>query len=250
MPTRTAQLSDPVCHAAVLVAEDDGPSGLFFKSVLEGLGCRVTLESNGVAALQRAREDPFDLLLLDCRMPGAGALSILSTLRAEPAAASHAASAIATSAELDEGQRRQLLLAGFAGALSKPAPLDVIMAMVGSLLPAVDAATAPVLDDLSALESSGSQDALIALRGLFAKELHRFANELDQLASQPAELAERLHRLLASCGICGAVALADAARCLKHPLAQGRRPSVVEITRFREVLMRTLQTLDRQAPAT
>lgn len=111
----TPHLSDPATpfRPAILVAEDDGPSGQFFKAALEGFGCQVVLENDGQKALAQARQRRFDLLVLDCRMPGAGAVRIFSTLRAESDAASHATPAIATSAELDAVQRRQLQQIGF-----------------------------------------------------------------------------------------------------------------------------------------
>src|SRR5699024_5453264 len=95
-------------RATILIAEDDGPSGLFLRTAFEDLGCRAALEIDGDAALARARTHRFDLLLLDCCMPGAGASRILSALRADPQAASAATPAIATSAELDAPARCQL----------------------------------------------------------------------------------------------------------------------------------------------
>lgn len=227
-------------HAMVLVAEDDGPSGQFFKSALENLGCRVTLASDGLAALGQARGHCFDLLLLDCRMPGASALRILTHLRTEPDAASHAAPAIATSAELGATQRRKLQQAGFADALAKPVSLAALDTCVRPLLPTA----VLLLDDQAALQSSGSPDAVSALRGLFATELRRLANELDMLADRPDALAERLHRLLASCGFCGADALADASRRLKQAVQHHASPRPAELEHFRQVLVHTLQALD------
>lgn len=232
----------------VLVAEDDGPSGQFFKAVLEGFGIRVILESDGKSALAQARKHHFDLLLLDCRMPGAGAVQIFSTLRSEPDAASHATPAIATSAEMDTAQRRLLQQIGFAGMTSKPITLAALKALVQPLLS--DSAASPLLDDQAALEQSGTPDAVAALRGLFAHELRQLANELEPLAErQPAELSERLHRLLASCGFCGAHALTDVSRHLKKHLDHGGPPCPAEIERFRQTLTHTLQALDEQAKA-
>ncbi len=227
---------------AILIAEDDLASGHFFDAALGACGWDATLARDGQAALAQARQRRFDVLLLDCHLPAAGAAHILAALRADPEAASHAAPAIATSAELDAERRRQLRRAGFAGVLSKPVTVPDLQLAVQALLPGPAGQPVAVLDDRAALESSGSPSAVDALRGLFAGELRRLVGEWDDLVAQPARLAERLHRLLASCGFCGAHALADACRRLKRQLADGMaRPA--ELTRFRHALTLTLREL-------
>lgn len=230
-------------HATILVAEDDGPSGLFLRTAFEDLGCRAALETDGNAALARARAQHFDLLLLDCCMPGAGASRILSALRSDPQAASVSTSAIATSAELDAPAQRRLREEGFAGSLVKPVTLAGLRAMVEPLLPGLESAS-ELLDDAAAVQTSGTPEAVQALRGLLARDLRQLASELDLLANDPVELGKHLHRLLASCGFCGTPALADAARQLKQRLGTQSAPSTHELEPFRSALMRTLQALE------
>lgn len=55
---------------SVLVADDSLPSQVATKVMLEMLGCSVTCAENGSSALLIAQKEPFDLLLLDERMPG------------------------------------------------------------------------------------------------------------------------------------------------------------------------------------
>lgn len=55
---------------SVLVADDSLPSQIATKVMLEMLGCAVTCAENGSTALKIAQQEPFDLLLLDERMPG------------------------------------------------------------------------------------------------------------------------------------------------------------------------------------
>lgn len=120
--------------------------------------------------------------------------------------------------------------------------------LVQPLLPLADDPARPVLDDQAALKTSGAADAVHVLRGLFAGELRQLVNELDLLVEQPTELADRLHRLLASCGFCGAHALADASRRLKRHLdSSARPPDPAEVEHFRQALACTLQALERQA---
>lgn len=231
----------------ILVAEDDPTSGYFFKAALEQWNCRALIQRDGAAALAQARTHRFDLLLLDCRMPGMGAVELLSNLRDQPQAASRATPAVATSAESDTTQRYSLQKAGFVDLLLKPVSLQTLHDAISPLLHDHDSGpdgNTPLLDDTQALKNSGNMTAVHALRDLFVQELERLLDELDALNAQPPQLAERLHRLLASCGFCGATALASATRRMKRHLDSTPPPTAAdELDRFRSTLEATVHNL-------
>lgn len=240
--TQDEVVSEPGCRAHVLIAEDDGPSSKFFSIAFQDMHCRVDLAATGERALRLARRHPYDLLLLDCRMPDFGAIHILSVLRSEPDAASHASPALATSAEFDAAQRQQFRQIGFADTVLKPVSMQTLRRIAEAQLPAMPEATDPLLDDMAALDTSGSTESVSALRKLFVCELERLSGELDRHTCRGAELNERLHRLLASCGFCGAKALAEATRALKRKLDDGA-VSNDDMKQFREILSGTLEAL-------
>src|SRR4051812_25852422 len=97
----------------VLVADDDPSTRQFLGSALASLGYDVSLAVDGEAAIGLAERERYDALLLDCRMPGAGAVDVLHALRRNRSAASHEAIALATSAEVPAALRDTLLAAGF-----------------------------------------------------------------------------------------------------------------------------------------
>jgi CheY-like chemotaxis protein len=228
----------------VLLAEDDDTSRQFLAEALRQLGCRVEACADGGAALERATGRRFDLLLMDCRMPGAGASQVLERLRGDARAASHASVAIATSAEMGDGLREALRRSGFAAALAKPLSLQTLQSALAAVLPglAPTAAGDPTLDVEAALRSSGNAETMQALRSLFDDELRRLMQDLDALARRPDELDERLHRLLASCGFCGAAALARQTESLKRRLA-GSGADDDALDAFRNAVAATLQGL-------
>ncbi|HEX7340308.1 MAG TPA: response regulator [Rhodanobacteraceae bacterium] len=244
MPAQIDDAPITAFDASVLVAEDDAPSRLFLQAALERLGCRVSLAEDGAQALEMARQQRFDLLLLDCRMPHAGAIEVLTALRGDPAAASRDTDAAASSAELDASIKARLASAGFADALPKPTTLAAIRTLAEHLLPSPDGLAAPLLDNATAYAHGGTADVVDALRGLFARDLRLLSGELPRLSERPADLAERLHRLLASCGFCGANALANACRRLKNLAENGARPPTPEVEHFRHVLLDTIRALD------
>lgn len=231
---------------SVLVADDDEASRRFLHDALEALGARVTRCCDGPQALQVAVSEPFDLLLLDCRMPGSGAREVLASLRANRAAASRDAVAVATTAELAPALRAELLAQGFGEILIKPCRIEDLRRVMG-LAPAY-MRQLPVLDDAAALLASGDSATMSALRQLLQQELLALCNELDHLSGDIAGLRERLHRLRSSCGFCGTTALSAHVVSLQQSLAS--RPSAVEqaMTRFRGALIETLQALDQPRP--
>lgn len=209
----------------VLIADDDPVSLRFLAVALVQLGCEVVTVANGTGALAAAQAHRFDLLLLDRRMPDLGGAELLAAMRA----CGIATPAVATSAEMDLTIAAQLRSAGFVSIIEKPATLAQLQHAVSPHLhfyakPATAAsatATAALLDDGPALTAiGGDAAALHLLRGLLAQELAILSTELSQFdrCADPAALRERLHRLRASCGFCGAAALAEAAGRLDRSL--------------------------------
>jgi CheY-like chemotaxis protein len=224
----------------VLVADDDPGSCRFLGDGLRALGATVETASSGKDALERARGGTFDLLLLDCRMPGGGALHVLEQLRDEGDAASADSMAVATSAELVASDRGDLLAAGFSDILLKPCSLTDLRRVLA--LVQVEP-WASILDDGAALCSSGDATTMRALRLLLREELALLQHELDQLGGDQVALAERLHRLRSSCGFCGATALAEQTMRLQRQLSP-RGPAPAALASFNAVLRATLQALD------
>lgn len=223
----------------VLIADDDPASLRFLGDAMQRLGADVQTCGDGAQALALAQREPFDLLLLDCRMPGAGARQVLEALREDGAAASNRAAAVATSAEMGAADRYALLSAGFRDTLTKPCDLDALRALLEQPAP-VEA----VLDDGPALAASGDATIMQALRGLMRQELAALDRELAALVLDPHGFDERLHRLRASCGFCGAVALATQAVTLQQELKLGH---AVQLDSFRGVLRDTIAAVEHAA---
>lgn len=225
----------------VLVADDDPISCRFMCDGLRSLGAEAEACSSSSSALERARQQTFDLLLLDCRMPDGGALHILGELRRDGHAASASATAVATSAELGAHDRRQLLNAGFSDTLLKPCGLADLQRML-TIVEGNDPSRC-MLDDHAGLSSSGDITTMRALRGLLREELVLLQQELDALDHDRAGLTDRLHRLRSSCGFCGAAALAEQTVSLQQQVSQEQlTPATLE--RFRVTLQATLQALN------
>jgi CheY-like chemotaxis protein len=237
----TVSTTSTPAHPRVLVADDDPGSCRFLCDGLDSLGARAQACMDGPAALQLARAEAFDLLLLDCRMPGAGALQVLTALREDAQARSAESVAIATTAELDARDRQPLLDAGFSEILIKPCGLADLQRML--VLAQPDRQDACMLDDRVALTTSGDATTMRALRLLLREELALLQQELELLSGDRDAFSERLHRLRSSCGFCGATALSAQTVLLQQQLSQ-RGATPAALARFRKALLATLQALD------
>jgi two-component system response regulator MprA len=66
----------------ILVVEDDPPLAATLERVLTAEGYDVEAVSDGNDALRRARERPFDLVVLDVMLPGLDGIAVCKRLRA------------------------------------------------------------------------------------------------------------------------------------------------------------------------
>jgi two-component system OmpR family response regulator len=69
--------------AAILLVEDDAETANEVSSDLTERGYRIRLATTGPAGLDLAREEHFDLMIIDRLLPGLDGLSIITTLRRE-----------------------------------------------------------------------------------------------------------------------------------------------------------------------
>ena len=207
----------------ILVADDNPVSLAFFADALAQLGMSSELARDGVEAVARASRARFDVLLLDAHMPGLGGIEALARIRAE-SGPSQLAPALATTAETGDDARSRLVEAGFAGVIAKPVTVDALRAALTQHL-AADGGDG--LDDARALAATGGDASILAaLRGLLIAELDALPGEVAELGARSdfAGLRDRLHRLDASAGFCGAKALADACAKLRASLEAGDWP--------------------------
>jgi CheY-like chemotaxis protein/HPt (histidine-containing phosphotransfer) domain-containing protein len=209
----------------ILVADDNPVSLRFFADALAALGVSTELAHDGIETVAQAGRARFDLLLLDARMPGLDGAQALARIRAEAGPSQHAP-ALATTAEAGAAAHARLVDAGFAGVIAKPVTVDALRATLARHLQGwIGGAASPsgsgtaALDDARALAATGGDASILAaLRGLLIAELDALPAEMAGFGERndAAAARDRLHRLDASAGFCGAPALAAACATLRH----------------------------------
>jgi CheY-like chemotaxis protein len=114
----------------ILIAEDHADSREALGALLEAFGFTVLLAGNGVEAVDRARRDQPDLILMDVMMPALDGIEATRQIRGFPESC-HIP--IITLTALDQA-RESALEAGANDFLSKPINSGVLVNMVNSWL--------------------------------------------------------------------------------------------------------------------
>lgn len=158
-PPRHAQLFDAIAHAIdapmlvearrpeiretspqadmraknlrVLVAEDNPVNQELTLSLLELAGCTVTLASNGQDALDACKRETFDMVLMDCQMPGMDGYEATEAIRRFEADQSKPrVPIVALTANAVDGDREKCIAVGMDDYLSKPFSRQQLGAML------------------------------------------------------------------------------------------------------------------------
>ena len=109
----------------VLLVEDSLVNQEVALGMLEVLGVTAEAVDNGLAAVEQAGLKKFDVLLMDCQMPGMDGYEATRHIRAaELAAGQPAIPIVALTANALQGDREKCLAAGMTDFVSKPFTLD------------------------------------------------------------------------------------------------------------------------------
>jgi len=104
------------CGARVLLAEDNPVNALLARALLSREGCTIERVANGQEALDALAAAPYDLILMDMRMPVMDGLTAARALRARGITTPM----VALTANAFEDDRRACLEAGMDDFLTKP----------------------------------------------------------------------------------------------------------------------------------
>jgi hypothetical protein len=124
----------------VLVADDNAINRRFVGHALEALGHRCELVDNGQAALDKAAQRRFDLVLMDMHMPRMDGIAATRAIRALPAPAG-TVPVVAITADVMPEMADKAAEAGVTAMLYKPMQKDDIARLLGVLFSGSQAAS-------------------------------------------------------------------------------------------------------------
>jgi signal transduction histidine kinase/DNA-binding response OmpR family regulator len=126
----------------VLVAEDNPINALLARTLLTRAGCVVTSVQDGLEAVDAASAAPYDLILLDIRMPGLDGFEAARRLRAG-AGPSAGAPIVALTADAGEEERVCAVKAGMDDFITKPIDAPRLLAVAARFTGRPNPATFP-----------------------------------------------------------------------------------------------------------
>jgi CheY-like chemotaxis protein len=105
--------------ARVLLVEDNKINQMVASEMLDGLGAKVEICSNGAEAVEVLRQNKFDLILMDCQMPVMDGFSAVAVIR-DMENGRERTPIVALTAHAIAGDREKCIAAGMDDYLAKP----------------------------------------------------------------------------------------------------------------------------------
>ena len=124
----------PRCR--ILVVEDNHVNQLVVANMLKNLGQDVETALNGLQALERIEQTPFDLVLMDCQMPEMDGYQATARIRRLHPDSVASVPIIALTANAMVEDRERCLAAGMDDYISKPVTLQMLREKLARWLPA------------------------------------------------------------------------------------------------------------------
>jgi CheY-like chemotaxis protein len=122
----------------ILLAEDNVVNQKLALRLLQQLGYRADLASNGVEAIESVERQPYDVVLMDVQMPEMDGLEASRQITARWEAAERPR-IVAMTANAMQGDREMCLAAGMDDYLTKPIRVDQLIETLNQAAPRQDA---------------------------------------------------------------------------------------------------------------
>jgi len=187
----------------ILLAEDTPVIQDLFRIYISKIGPELTIVENGKLAVERAREEVFDLILMDMQMPEMGGIEAVRILRKE----GNLVPIFALTANAMKEDRDRCFAAGYDDFLTKPIQQSELYAKIVNILPKkilpfkaeASEGVLPIRSEI--IEDEPDMKDLVIR---FIQSLPEIIQKLNQVANDKNwdELKEILHQLI---GISGAI---------------------------------------------
>ncbi|WP_050767397.1 ATP-binding protein [Aurantimonas manganoxydans] len=248
----TAAILPDMSGLRVLAVDDVAVNREVLKEALATLGVTAALAESGETAVAMSERDAYDIIFMDCSMPGMDGFTATRLIReGERHAGRQPATIVALTAHKDPGSAGEWQSAGMNAYLTKPFTIPQISRVLGDFAgtrpasdqpgskpdgPSTDAsapASGPLLDPatldmLASLVKRSGPAVLQKIVGLFAANAPKALADLREAVATGSEDTARLaHALKSMCnsagaaraaGFCGAV---EAAAQAGEPIAPG-----------------------------
>jgi hypothetical protein len=262
---RATGAPDATHRLRVLVAEDHAVNRQVLAAVLDKLGHAATFAANGEEALAAARNEVFDVVLMDLHMPQLDGIAATRAIRALGDPVRSTVPILALTADAYPETRERCLLAGMNDFLPKPVSPEQLRTALRQLFGSADEAVTassggrpapppPTESPVPLLDESALTRALQSLPReklalLMAEFLQQAPSTLERLRAavrdaQPLELRVNAHAVKGAALNLGLAALAHTAESLQQGAAHLPAHEIaLLVRRFEEQLAHTRAAL-------
>lgn len=122
----------PARNSKILYIEDDPPSRILVRCLLEAQGYRIVESEEGLAGIEAALREQPQLILLDLQLPDVDGQTVASILRTFPKLTG--TPILGITAHEGEGERERTLVAGCDGYITKPIDPDRFPGQIADFL--------------------------------------------------------------------------------------------------------------------
>ncbi|NCG17448.1 MAG: response regulator, partial [Rhodobacterales bacterium] len=243
-----AAATDPKRHhsqSRILVVDDNELNRMVAQELLAVLGVQVTVASGGHEAIELHARNPFDLIFMDCQMPGLDGYAAARRIREKERIGLPSTRIVAITAHAMATDRRRCLDAGMDDYLSKPVKLDALQDTLSRWLHTDSFATritpgtssrttfaaldTDIIQELDDVGSVMGKDLLgNALRMFIERAPNRMADLRKQVESQDYDaFGSGIHALKGTSGTLGALVLSHRCDELCHQLRANDKEGVL-----------------------
>ncbi len=217
---------------SILVVDDHSINREFLSTGLSRSVKHVALAEDGPSAIERCRDEEFDVILMDLHMPRMDGLAAANRIRDLDCRSAHA-QIVALTADARPEERIRLLEAGFDDYLNKPIAIPDLLDAIAALFDpfaeraarSAQTTTLTQLVDRQRALAAANNDADLAarLQDMLAAELDQKLPGLDQMIASGdfTSAAGLLHQWAGAGGYAGATRMAQACQMLRQRLLSG-----------------------------
>ncbi|MDQ9171452.1 response regulator [Oxalobacteraceae bacterium R-40] len=228
--------SVPFADYRLLVAEDNLVNQRVAAHMLKRLGCKVDFAATGHAVVAMHAKEKYDLIFMDCQMPGLDGYDATAAIRLSEKQQAHVP-IIALTAHAIQGEREKCLAAGMDDYMSKPVRMHMLREILEKWLhphmmrkpglPAAKQGAVPV-DEMEAVRQFfGPSFAELAL--LFQADSAKRMAAMRAAAGDNRQIAQLAHILSGSCASMGATRLSNLCQQLEAEAKKGVNQMEIEV---------------------
>ena len=197
----------------ILVAEDNATNQKLVSAMLDQQGHSATVVGNGTLAVQRAAQEPFDVILMDVQMPEMSGIEATAAIRKQEEGTGRHLPIVALTARAMAGDREQCLAAGMDAYVAKPVRATELFSAIDAAIAGTAPSQRPALSPETTVSSvnvsvllsgfGGRSDLVAEVIDVFLADAPVMLTRLRHAGAEAdaSELAAAAHAIKGSAGL-------------------------------------------------